>query len=359
MVMRTRLALGAALAVMLAGGGAVAEAPQAGATFRGMVELAGKQVPLPEGTWTLAGRGFSSVAELDADAYGAIETIVLFQLNGQAIEAFVAASRNVVPVEEGWGTARECLAEDVELSLILNYDAAGAHTFCGFVGEVASVVTPASPSAWKAAARYAIERGLVPPPEWRMAGYRLSDRYDALDVRYHFAPAHAASVGADGMADWLNRMREPVRIGFYNGLDDLAPMPMPWSDAMRLPSPVTVAKLERLAELRTAGVLNDQQYRAQEALIRGQGPRVVATPISNELLTLYKTVAEQVTAAGPLFIGNLFVLQNVTQATQLLGVQSLADFAHDYAIEYAWNTYGPQRLREEPVVDLPVAGKLE
>ena len=33
----------------------------------------------------------------------------------------------------------------------------------------------------------------------------------------------------------------------------------------------------------------------------GQQPRIVATPISNELLTLYKTVAEQVTAAGPLF----------------------------------------------------------
>jgi hypothetical protein len=37
-------------------------------------------------------------------------------------------------------------------------------------------------------------------------------------------------------------------------------------------------------------------------------------------------------------------------------VQSVADFAHDYGIEWAWNTYGPQRLREEPTVDLPVAG---
>ena len=46
----------------------------------------------------------------------------------------------------------------------------------------------------------------------------------------------------------------------------------------------------------------------------------------------------------------------MTQATQLLGVQSLADFAHDYGVEYAWNVYGPQRLHEEPIVDLPVAG---
>ena len=34
-------------------------ASKPGATFTGRVELAGKQVALPEGTWTLAGRGFA------------------------------------------------------------------------------------------------------------------------------------------------------------------------------------------------------------------------------------------------------------------------------------------------------------
>ena len=76
-----------------------------------------------------------------------------------------------------------------------------------------------------------------------MAGYRLSDRYDVLDVRYHFDPAlrraprrpsrplarPCRAISAIGST----RMREPVRLGFYNGLADLAPMPMPWSDAMR------------------------------------------------------------------------------------------------------------------------------
>ena len=82
-----------------------------------------------------------------------------------------------------------------------------------------------------------------------MAGYRLSDRYDVLDVRYHFNPV--LRTGGDGdLAAWLNRMREPVRIGFYNGLQGMAPMPMPWTEASELPSPVMVAKLERLAQLR-------------------------------------------------------------------------------------------------------------
>lgn len=359
-MMQPRL-LACVLTTMLVCGSALTQEVQpleAGETFTGSVGLAGKQVALPEGTWTLAGRGFAPVAELDADAYGAIETVILFRLDGSVIDAFVAASRNLVPVEEGWGTARECLAEDVELSVILNYDAAGTHTFCGFVGEVRNVITRASPSAWKTAAAYGMAQGLVPAAEWLMAGYRLSDRFDVLDVRYHFNPALRTDAES-GLTGWLNRMREPVRIGFNNGLEGIAPMPMPWTEGAELPSPVVLAKLDRLAQLRQAGVLDERQFRAQEALIHAQTPRIVATPISNELLTLYKTVAEQVTAAGPLFVGNFLILQNVTQATQLLGIQSLADFAHDYGIEYAWNTYGPQRLREEPIVDMPLAGVLE
>ena len=81
-------------------------------------------------------------------------------------------------------------------------------------------------------------------------------------------------------------MREPVRIGFNNGLEGMAPMPMPWTEAAELPSPVIMAKLDRLAQLRQAGVLDEQQFRAQEALIQAQSPRIVATPISSELLTL-------------------------------------------------------------------------
>jgi hypothetical protein len=355
----------AGVALLTAAAAAIAaESPEVGASFSGMFPLAGKQVALPEGTWTVVGRGFASVPELEGDAYGAIETVVLFRLDGSRVDAFVSASRNLVPVEEGWGTASECLGEDVELPLTLTYDSQGAHTFCGFVGEVRNVVTPASPTAWRSAAMYGKAHGLVPAATWLMAGYRLSDRSDVLDVRYHFnpvlrgAPTDDDEVG-DALRDWLNRMREPVRLGFTNDLAGLPPVPMPWTEAAQLPSPVLMAKLDQLAGLRQAGVLDEAQFKAQQALILKQKPRVVAAPISNESLTLIKTFAEQITAAGPLFLGNLLVLQSPGQAVQLLGIQSVADFAHDYAVEWSWNTYGPQRLREEPTVDLPVAGVLE
>ena len=181
-----------------------------------MVKLADKQVALPEGSWTLVARGYEAVDELDTDAYGAVETLVLFRLDGSVVEAFVTASRNRAPIEEGWGTASECLGEDVELPLVLQFDAAGAHTFCGFVGEVRNVVTTASPDAWKAAANYGKAQGLDTAAEWLMAGYRLGDRYDVLDVRYHFNPVlqrrrrpAAARRGRcrfpGDLGEWLNR----------------------------------------------------------------------------------------------------------------------------------------------------------
>ena len=373
-MMRTIACGGLILTAVMAATPGLAQAPAApeiGQSFTGFVDLAGKQVALPDGSWTLVARGFEAVEELDADAYGAVETLVLFRLNGSLVEGFVSATRNRVPIEEGWGTASECLGEDVELPLVVQYDAAGAHTFCGFVGEVRNVVTPASSDAWSDAASAGKAQGLVPAAEWLMAGFRLGDRYDVLDVRYHFHPALQAATppspmpaaGEDrlpgDLGDWLNSMRESVRLGFYNGLAGVAPMPMPWSDAANGPSPVTLVKLDKLAKLREAGVVDEAEFRAQEALIVGQEPRIVATPISNESLTLMKVAAEQVTAAVPTYFGNFVVLQNPTQAAQLLGIQTVVDFAHDFGIEWLWNTYGPQRLREAPTVDLPVAGVIE
>ena len=358
-------ALGLALLVAMAPAESHAAVPPAiGTAFTGWVDLAGKQVALPEGSWTLVGRGYSRAPQMTTDAYGAIETIILFRQDQQVVDAFVAASSNVVPIEEGWGTASECMGEDVELPLIVNYDAVGAHTFCGFVAPVRNVVTPDSPGAWRDAANYGEARDLVPAREWLMAGYRLSDRSEVLDVRYHFNPLLRGAQQAKGDPDdlgldaWLESMRAPVRMGFYNGLAGLAPMPMPWSAAAAGPSPVLQAKLAQLAALRQSGVLDEQQYGAQRALIEKEKARAVSAPVSNETLTLMKTVAEAVTAAVPTYLGNYLVLQDVNFAAQLLGIQTVADFAHDYGIEWTWNTYGPQRLREAPTIDLPVAGVL-
>src|SRR5262249_40348055 len=64
-----------------------------------------------------------------------IESLVLFQVEDQTVTAFVIIGRNLVPIEEGWGTASECIGEK-EMAVVVNYDASQAHTFCGFVGPI-------------------------------------------------------------------------------------------------------------------------------------------------------------------------------------------------------------------------------
>ena len=61
---------------------AAAEVPALGSTVRGPLDLAGKQIVLPDGEWTVAGHGYDQVVGLDDVPYGAIENVVLFRLAG-------------------------------------------------------------------------------------------------------------------------------------------------------------------------------------------------------------------------------------------------------------------------------------
>src|SRR5262249_30917744 len=158
-----------------------------GTAVNAVLDLRGKQIPLPEGDWVVAGRGYEMVPELNDLAYGAIESVVLFKIDGKAVTAFVIAHRNVIPIEDGWGSASECERSDIPLSL--TYDAEEGHTFCGFVAAVDTSPLDGSASSWKDAVAFAKAHGLALPKDWQMAGFRLSDRSDVVDVRYHFDPA--------------------------------------------------------------------------------------------------------------------------------------------------------------------------
>ena len=66
-----------------------------------------------------------------------------------------------------------------------------------------NVVTPDSPDAWRDAATFGKAQGLVPARQWLMAGYRLSDRSEVLDVRYHFNPLLRGPLQSKGESDDL------------------------------------------------------------------------------------------------------------------------------------------------------------
>ena len=106
--------------------------PAVGETVESAVDLAGKQVVLPGGSWTVAGHGFDQVPGLDDVAYGAIENVVLFRIVDSRVAAFVLAQHNVIATERGWGFAPECRRSDLLHSIV--WDGADGHSFCGYRG---------------------------------------------------------------------------------------------------------------------------------------------------------------------------------------------------------------------------------
>lgn len=259
-----------------------------GDVVQGQIQLAGKQIPLPAGQWTVAGHGYDKLPGSPDLAYGAIENVVLFKLDGQTVAAFVIAQRNVVGVENGWGIATECRSE--ALLAAITYDSAEGHASCGFVTHTLTAVDDRSAAAWRDAVEYAGKNGLQLPTTWLTAGFRFSDMADVLDLRYNFNPdlqgvapglrtswadspwsrarvfgtvpssgvwstveglAHHAAFWADDapkreppaspamarradlvndLKEWLARLRFPVRLGFENRAALAGTLPMPWAD---------------------------------------------------------------------------------------------------------------------------------
>ena len=348
-----------------------------GKAFTGTLDLRGKQIPLPEGDWVLAGVGYEQVPELNDLAYGAIQSVVLFKIDDEAVTAFIIAHRNVIPIEDGWGSASECERSDISLSL--TYDAQEGHTFCGFVAAVSTRRPDGSAPSWIDAVAFAKEHDLALPTQWQMAGFRLSDRNDVVDVRYQFdaalhsgarAPAPEGSAGlvknaaagdpppvakAFGLEPWLNAMQGAVSIGFDNGLAGLPPIAMPWSAAEPTSSFVDL-RLKQLDQLRVAKLISAEDYKTRHEDILKAEIKLAPEQMSNEELTAWKLLADQASSAALYLTANFVVLANVPQSLGLLAVQMGTDVVQYTVHEYTWNTQGPSRLREAPDIDFAEAG---
>src|SRR5690242_7114660 len=186
-----RRLLGYLLAILIASiaPAMAAESVAPGAVVHGHVDLAGKQIVLPVGDWIVAGRAAETLPSLAGVPYGAIDSLVLIKLAdkpAKTVAAFVIARRNAIAITDGWGVAPECQRTDILLAVVYQDDE--GHSFCGFVDHVLSAVDPESDPAWKQAVDYANAHDLSLPNTWLMAGFRLSDLRDVLDVRYNFNP---------------------------------------------------------------------------------------------------------------------------------------------------------------------------
>jgi hypothetical protein len=156
-----------------------------GKAYTSSVEIAGKQIPLPDGQWRLIAER-NEPAGVDRASGGDLRQVILVQLQGPVAAAVIVATANIGPSITGWGTSRDCARQDI-LMATLRYQSA-VDVSCSFINHVVSAVADQPSVTDEALAQRSTAEGWSIPATWLMAGFRIADRRDMIDVRYHFNP---------------------------------------------------------------------------------------------------------------------------------------------------------------------------
>ncbi len=270
-----------------------ASAQTVGDRFTHQFPLVGKQVPLPGGEWVLAGLGTQPFDMPVIGAYGTIQTAVLFLTRGDHIDAVLEINTNTIPVNDGWGRTKACA--DGQQFLVVTHYQTGWETSCAFVEPTKFGPDSSGPPAWEQARNYAREQRLIMPTLWLTAGFRVSDRQDLMDARYHFAPELSMGANAEALtllsdwspsavsadpvragavqlvSGWANGFGTWIERGLHNQIDDLQ-VPLPETAAYRLASPFVDAKLRDLDRLYGEGRISWDAYLAQSRTATAEIP---------------------------------------------------------------------------------------
>ena len=218
-------------------------------------------------------------------AFGTIENVILFRRQGSRVVAAIEINANLVPVDNGWGSALAC-RRGGQFLLLTRYRS-GWDLSCTIVQPTYAPAGGPGPRAWREALRQAAVNGLDVPELWLTAGFRISDRQDLLDVRYHFSPGlmiERLASAPNGPADWApssvnalpDRMSavrllsswavgadEWIERGMRNQLTD-ATFDMPRRAAFFSNTPQIDTKLRGLERLYRTGALTTRELLAQE-----------------------------------------------------------------------------------------------
>jgi uncharacterized membrane protein len=192
---------------------------------------------------------------------------VLFLTRGDRVDAVLEVNTNTIPVNDGWGRSKSC-AGGKQFLLITRYKT-GWETSCAFVEATRFGGDSAGPPAWEQARAFASEAKLTMPELWLTAGFRVSDRQDLVDLRFHFNPMltlGATAAKLTDLSDWSPNAvnADPLRLGavevvstWTSGFDGWverglrnritdAPGPMPEVAAYTTTSPEVDMKLRDL-----------------------------------------------------------------------------------------------------------------
>lgn len=258
----------------------------------GQITLGSKQIPLPAGSWTVAGLGAQPFRDSKIGAFGTIQGAILVLLRDNTVRAVLEVNGNTIPVNNGWGRTRACNDDGTALLLVTRYKT-GWETSCQFVRATKFNLDTAGPPAWEQARAQARQAKWVLPNIWLTAGFRVSDRQDIVDVRFHLNPSELlgpeteklsdpsawspAAVKSDplrqgatqAVAAWATGFDAWVQRGLRNQITD-APGPLP-----RVATPVAAFEDAKLADLRRLfgeGRISKETLDAQSAIARAEAP---------------------------------------------------------------------------------------
>ena len=234
------ISLFAAMACLAAIGDARAQSAGVEERVTRFLAIEGKQVPLPDGTWVVAGRS-------PPGAPTALVSVVLVRLDANRVDAAIVIQTNRLNSRVAW--SRAALCEGVGLYFARTRYASEHDESCAYAAYVSTGLGagPGIDPAWRQATRVAATRGWHLPDIWVDVAYRITDRRDALHLRYLFdpvgktgpgaamlAPAHVQSLG-----DWATAHWDRVDSGFRNRLPvDGTPGMTDWGRSAAAATPV-------------------------------------------------------------------------------------------------------------------------
>jgi uncharacterized membrane protein len=349
-----RIATAALAAGCLLAWSASAGAQSIGTTVSGTVTVAGKQVPLPAGDFTVVdvalttARVVKSGVETDRLDLGPIRKTTLAQIVDGRVGTVVEIAANLVPHHDGWGAPADCSRKDL-YAAVSNYKS-GWDVSCLYLKPLQAGGSELP--GGQAVARFAREHGAVASDFWILAGLRVADRSDVVDVRYHVDPAAlgmpATAGGADlwspaaiegqparlavvkDVAAWAAQAAAPLSLGLRGRLEPAAAGYPPIAGAAAVdPDGVERARrADALQQLRAAGAISESEFDRQMEGIAG--PAAVAgaagwtyAQVAGWKAFTYRVVVTTINAGidyvfigRPFAAGVLVILQVVVNTTK-------------------------------------------
>lgn len=380
--MRRALALFLALLVSaLLGSGARADLA-VGDIAPAVLAIAGKQVPLPEGHWLVAGRATGVVTpETGLGSYGAIWNLVLLRIAPTTGEPDAMAEINVnaMAVDDGWGIAADCQRTDLALAVVRGRS--GWDAACYFVTHTIWHWDSEMPDAWRQARAMAAKNLLHLPASTVTAGFRVANRRDVIDVRFHFvadtveprnagwsaSPWSNAALQQDrsrlafdrDLAEWSAMMLDCIDDGLKNWLPASYAAPAPGAAAAALErNGIPHLRRQRLAYLQSVGLLSAEQFVQQSALLRQAEAADSHDAIDPANQDFDRTLSFQgLSVTSDAIVTFLWTAQSV-QAAALTVLQASLRTGRSYVMAYFWDAYGgtPTRPDAARTVDFAYGG---